>query len=211
MSLGHIELLPPARRHALRIRARIRRWGVIAGVYAVVTAGLCGTMARGDTELTQLRVQRESAEKRAAAFKDTLTSMRAKSAAQQARLRASEIVSQHPDWSRLLKRLSEMRGESVVFDRLDIVPTPAGRELMMGPNLRATGKAGAERQAWYTINLGGRGRSHQAVTEMLQRFEDEKLFERVDLGQMSAGEHGLVRFTATCTLGEGSLREEKRR
>lgn len=211
MSLGHIELLPPSRRHALRMRARIRRWGVIAGAYAVVTAGLCGTIARGDTELVQLTMQREAAEKRAAAFKDTLTSTRAKSAAQQARLRASEIVAQHPDWSRLLKRLSVMRGESVVFDRLDIVPTPAGRELMSGPNLRVVGKTGQERQAWYTINLAGRGRSHQAVTEMLQRFEDEKLFERVDLGQMSSGDSGLVRFTATCTLGEGSVREEKGR
>lgn len=204
-------LLPPLRREALALRARAQRWGVVAGLYTLVTVCLCATLARTDTEVARLTAQRQAAEERVKSFKAALASTRARMQAQQTRLRASEIVSQHPNWSILMRRVSVLRGDSAVFDRFEIVPTSQGRDLLAGPSVRAPGSAAQESKGWYTIILAGKGRSHQAVTEMLQRFEAEKLFEKVELGQMSSAEAGLVRFNVTCTLGEGSVREERAR
>ncbi len=192
-----INLIPIERRQARRRRIHRRAWVGACAFYAVVWVAVF-LVARGIvvSDDRALGEQLEDAQGRVAQAKASVTGRRVDLSEARAALEANLAVGRQPDWSVLLALLSTTLGDEVVLRRCRLGPVGGG------PAGRAGADEAEERQI-IKLELMGLALTQQAVTQVILRLEQTRLFRSVKLidtrrEPFMAGH--AVAFRAECVL-----------
>jgi len=212
--MNRVNLLPSWRRRRLRARARARGWGGVltawCGMLVLVSGAIGSLEARPDAaaarrlEAARGRVAQEQAEW--VATNEELAGVRK-------RLVQARAVADHPDWSRLLALLAEVRGEETMLESLELVRIEtAAAQAATGPQATAAPAGGAVTvqvvarvRERYGLKLAGLARSAGAVTRLVLALEDSRVFASVRLIETKPaglGEAGASAFRIECELAE---------
>ncbi|HEX8324423.1 MAG TPA: PilN domain-containing protein [Tepidisphaeraceae bacterium] len=191
-------LLPVQRQHAKRRGRATRRWVVINCVYGSLLAAVGCVYAWAAVDFGQpasvaaVAVDIEKANTR-------LTGLRQESLSLKAMLQSVADVSSRPDWSVLLAAVSQTLGDDVVLNSL----TSASDSTATTPVASAASGEGTPRR----VQIGGVGRTQQAVTQFVLRIESMGFFDRVQLLQTTPrpwqGSDG-IGFQVVCTLHDAT-------
>lgn len=215
MNIETLNLLPPGRRSALRIRRRTQVWTLIAAGYGIATLGACITLAAGEPVVDRGEAKELATLTRAADQFRTLTEHNKKSITQErVKLVAKRLVADHPDWSILLDLLAATRGAEVVVEGVEVSPAPPLGSDDPGKKRppQAAGAAHVERSSIFDIKLTGFARTQSAVTDFADRLQREGVFDSVTLSRSSAramGESSVIDFILQCRIGASSADAKK--
>ena len=178
--LHDVNLIPPARLHAKRMKSRLRLWASVSGAYAIlVVVAVSSAYALWSEDD---RVVRRELEAAALRIRNTTTSVveaRKHLANETAAYQAAQAVEDQPDWSRLLALLAEGLGQDVVLSgcRLQALDDKAG-DLMARLD---QGQGGAPESLVFgtrqhQLQVTGFGKTRHAVSEFTLRLEKTGLF-----------------------------------
>jgi Fimbrial assembly protein (PilN) len=203
-----VNMLPAVLIRESAARSRRRRWWT-----AAVVTGVCGLGATlavravvgSEDERIRDRLIAVSGEHHAAVI--ALESVRGRVRGAQAQLTAARSIVAHPNWSRLLALLSEVRGEEVVLDSIDI-----RRSAIVGRAGSAASQAASAQSAAaavlpesYTVLIAGRGSDQREVQAFVLRLEQRGIFAAVRLDRADARrfeDRELTEFQIVCELKE---------
>lgn len=197
MRMLSANLIPAARREALRVASRARLWaGVLAAASACMAIACAALFNTVGVDADDLRAQLDRVAADHAAADTDLKRSRADLAASMRLLGAASEVRDHPDWSALLSTMAALRGDQVVLATLDITPLDA-----------RAGEATVTRPARYALRLSGVARDHKAATSFSLLLERTGVFSRVTLTDTTSqlvGERAVVAFGLECALDEAT-------
>jgi len=165
--------IPPRRRQARRVRARVHGWAAACATLAAALAAALGILiAQGRVheggvaaDLARARAKLEIETQQTKAVEAGI----ARDERELARIRA---IGRHPDWSVLLRTLASERGEHVVLERVTL---REGGSQAPGPG--QTEASGASDV--FTIQLAGQARTQEHATRFTRRLEDLQIFDSV--------------------------------
>lgn len=191
-----VNLLPASFIEVRRRRARIRAWGMICAVHAMLVAGVGVVTASGGETSTTLRTKVGLAQSRLESKGKEIDALRRTLADRARRVEAVRAIADHPNWSILLEMLATLRGSDVVLERVAIEPDAE-------PGAGA--KPGVAPKPRYLITIEGLARSNAAVLEYALAIQRVGIFESVrpeQTRQRDSGAGDLFGFQLKCVLGE---------
>ena len=187
-------LMPAPRRQAKACRTRIRQWLAPLAAFAAMLVMICITFHRtwgvshdplvGEINLTLERIDSSGR---------TIKLLNKQLVASRWKLETCKGVGQQPDWSVMLKFLSDGLGDEIVLRSCEL------REMRISkPGPKAdTGPIA------FMVNLSGFGRSQTAVSQFVLRLERSGLFNSVRLSSTDReafGDSKAIAFRLKCTL-----------
>jgi Tfp pilus assembly protein PilN len=223
-----IDLVPQARRHAQARRQLVLRWTAALSIYGAVLAGawvITGmpTAARQADLAAKLAKlegvindgEREEADIRARITRTTRA------------LDTAAAVSDHPDWSILLRALAGEREDEIVLQSVKLservealTPPPAKPGAPAGAPPASGGARGPARppsppppKTTYTVAVEGLALSQSAVVRFVRRIEALGAMDTVRIKQTRASTFGsvpAVGFELECTTTEQRPRGDRR-
>ena len=179
-------LIPIGRKRLKCRQASVRRWMLINAAYAVVltlvavayVATFAGPAPAGPGAEIATEIQRSLLK---------VASLRKQSATLAVSVGSITEAAGSPDWSAMLRALSDSLGDDMVLSDVDCGATHEGA-VAASPQV---------------LRIGGIGRSQNVVSAFVLSLEDLKLFDRVDLVQTAprplCGTDG-VGFELQCAL-----------
>jgi len=181
--MSDFNLIPAQRRAAKRRRVRIRIWGALCGTYVVlltagaVTAGVLFS-SEGQTIADQLTVTSEKIESHNVSMLD----LRRALAEATAQLETWRILQAQPNWSKLLARLFDELGATLVLSHCQLTACdqryePVSKNLGGWFSSRPLGALLSETK--YSLVLRGYGQTQAAVSLFVLRLEEIGLFDVV--------------------------------
>lgn len=207
--MNSVNFIPAGVLARQRVRRARRAWvlglGLATLVLGPVAAGL-NRLGRGALEsVRQHRVRAEEAAELGGARERQMAGVRHDL---ERRLAVLDAIAGHPDWSRVLLLLAQVRGEEAAFDQITLerrtvtpaaapgtaaAAAPAGRGT--GGDGEAAGRAASARPpapvTVMALNLEGPSRTPAAAAGLVVRLEATGLFESVRLVQTRPdGRHG---------------------
>lgn len=205
-----INLISTGRLNARRQRARARRWLVAGSIYTLVLIVGCGAYRliwqvntpNGGATLQDLQAQTQS-------IQDAINETQARLEETSLSLKASRELSEHPDWSLLLRFLADMLGDDLVLRGCDIrMLTPGVTDDIQAAADRSSPAAqravdDAATRPLIRLSIQGMGRSLQAVSQFALRIEQTRLFTHVKLVDTNLEPYlkgKVITFHIECTL-----------
>lgn len=191
-----VNLLPASFIEIRQRRARIRAWGMICAIHAILVAGVGMVSASGGETTATLRTKVGLAQTRLENKTKEIDALRRALADRARRVDAIRAIADHPNWSILLDMLATLRGTDVVLERVSIDPDtapPPGSKPGAVPKLR------------YQITIEGLARSNAAVLEYALAIQRVGIFESVrpeQTRQRETGAGDLFGFQLKCVLGD---------
>ncbi|MFN0011775.1 MAG: hypothetical protein ACKVS8_09055 [Phycisphaerales bacterium] len=200
-------LLPASVRVRATAAAAARRWAVATLAWAAALgAGTAG--AAVFTQIGTPDLAARAAQLNAVADTDYAQVERSRKEAAEAskRLELLNAVSDHPDWSRLLALLSNVRGDDTLIESIEVSRKPVAAE----PKAKAP-KPGATAppppRPVYLIRLAGMAGTPAEATSLVLRLEQAGLFDRVTLVETQPREFvgkAVAAFRVECEVGDGA-------
>ena len=197
-----INFIPVARLRVRKVRRRAAWWSVGSGVWAIGLVGIAMLLAGAVPTLRSDEVARRTEAARAAqerATKDIARESRQVATLQRG-LDISTLVQDHPDWSLLLTRVSELRGPAVVLQSLEVdrvsvrpefEPRPASATAG-GPAPAAPSATAARPKAEkpigesYVVKVAGLAQSAGEAQKFVLRLDQSGMFDSVTLLETGA-------------------------
>jgi Tfp pilus assembly protein PilN len=183
--MGDVNFIPAARLAAKKRKARIRAWGTICVVYALllVTLTLLAYGLWGTTD-TSIEQDRQSTEQAIQQHNLTVVQLRGKLARALAEQRLGRAILRQPDWSKLLGLLAEELGNDIVLSHFGLAALntdgkDAAENLKEWFSASSAGPLLAEGR--YRLRLTGFGHSQNSVSQFILRLEQTGVFESVKL------------------------------
>jgi len=178
-----VNMIPPARLQAKRLKTRWRLWAHLGGAYGILLAVvLSSAYALWSEDDSAVRQELQSASQRIENGSTSIIEERKHLAVTTAVFQTTQVIKDQPDWSRLLALLAEGLGEDVVLSgcRLLALDDQAGDlmahiEPLQGTS--ATSLAFGPRQ--YQLQVTGFGKTRHSVSELTLRLERTGLFASV--------------------------------
>lgn len=201
-----VNLLPPARFAARRMRRRARGWAASLALYVVclvvvapIAAPTVSEAAR-ETESKIVATEREieRAEAEMAELKPKLI------AAQQA-LDAARSVSEHPDWSVVLMMMAALREDEVVLESCDLAETRPAAPAKPAASKGATPAQPVQADG-AVVTASGYARSPVGVTGYALRLEKAGVFRDVQIAETGPREYrgaAMTWFRIKCRVETG--------
>lgn len=214
--MKRVNLLPSWRLRRLRARARARGWGGVLTAWCgalVLVSGAIGSLGAGPDAAAARRL--EAARGRVAQQQAEWVAANEELAGVRKRLAQARAVADHPDWSRLLALLAQVRGEETMLESLELtrIETAAVQAVGVaaaGPRVAAALANGAVPAAKrvrerFGLKLAGVARSAGAVTRLVLALEESGVFVSVRLIEAKPAElggAGASAFRIECELAE---------
>ena len=181
--LHDVNLIPPARLQAKRLKARWRLWSCLCAAYAVFLAvALSSAYALWNEDDTGVRGDLQAASERVRSSTASIIEARKHLASVTTVFQASQVIKDQPDWSRLLALLAQGLGDDVVLSgcrlqalddkaedlmaRIESLQGPAAATLAFGPRP-------------YRLQVTGFGKTRHSVSEFTLSLERTGLFTSV--------------------------------
>lgn len=202
-----VNLIPATRRAAAASERRIRAWGVVGSLYALVLLGVCAAMAADSGEVRQAAEAAQRAQERLTKVDQDLTKAKSALNATRVQLEAARAVGKHPDWSRLLGALSMLKGERVVLTTFELTSAGVAPE----GDGKTDAKADGTKSRSYTLRVAGLAEEAKDASAFVAALEATQVFDEVLLQEAKAArfnDRDVVTFRVGAVLREG--REEKR-
>lgn len=214
--MNSFNLMPAPRRHAKACRNRLRQWAAPFLAFAVMLVMVCVTCHKtwgvGPEPLAeQIRQTKDRIDMSGRTVED----LRKQLTAARWRLDTFKGVGRQPDWSMMLKLLSDGLGAEVVLRSCELNETmissiaPKGRK---GESLNAGGGADDNNRMAFVLDVAGLARSQTAVSQFVLRMERSGMFDSVRLVSTIREpfmNSKAVAFRLKCTL-EGAARSRRR-
>lgn len=205
--MNSVNLIPANRRAAAAREKRIRSWGVVGAGYALVLLGVCGALAADTGEIRTASDAALKAQQRLDKVELEVAKATGALAATRVQLEAARAVGKHPDWSRLLAAVAQLKGDRVALTQLElgsvgVAPEPADTK----PDAKAQTKSRS-----YTLRIAGLAEEAKDASAFVAALEASQVFDEVLLQEAKSArfsERDIVTFRIGATLREG--REEKR-
>jgi hypothetical protein len=217
--MPRINLIPSAHLLARRRRRRMRVWSVICGAYGFTLLAVTLVMKAAwtfDDQAMSDQINRTSATIQAA--ERSTAELRSQLAESMKQLEASRAVSVQPDWSVLLAMLSQVRGESIVLNRVSVQPldpppqAAAPVKAAAGKPAAAASMSAAPRRLDYRLDILGQGLTQNDVSQFALRLEETQLLSRVGLKEsirQAIGSTQGVSFRIECDLADQPHRNNR--
>ena len=182
--MNRCNLIPLKRRQAMARARRVRTWGCVAVVEAaLICCAAAAIWTRGEAqpsssgELT--RAVQENAQLVGTANAAQLTLATALD-----RRETSRQFIDQPDWSLLLIAINRSLSADGMLSRCEIAPISEVRPPNTAdvPSMAAAAQM-PPRLVGFSVRLSGLAQSQNAVSQVVIRLEDLRLFEKVDLVQ----------------------------
>lgn len=207
-----VNLIPQSRLQARVVRTRVRRWSWIVGGYVAILGitWLVTSLPAADRS-AEVAAQLVKLNDRIAAGTREQTEIQAAITRTMRSVETAQAVSDHPDWSVLLRAIAGVRGEDVLLESVKLdrrVETPATPPAGAKPVKAAANAKGAAPPApkvTYSLTLGGLGLTQSAVVKFVRRLEDLGALDTVHIKQTrTASFEGTpaVGFELECTTGD---------
>lgn len=210
-----VNLIPKSRLQARVVRTRVRGWASIVGGYAALLGiiWLVTSLPAADRS-AEVATQLAKLNDRIAVGTREQTEIQAKITHVMRSLETAQAVSDHPDWSVLLRAIAGERGEDVLLESVKLdrrvenppAPAPGAKPVKAAPN--AKGATAPAPKVTYTLTLGGLGLTQSAVVKFVRRLEDLGALDTVHIKQTrTASFEGTpaVGFELECTTGDQKL------
>jgi Tfp pilus assembly protein PilN len=204
MTTAAINLVPETYRRRRLLRRAISRWVVGGSVYALmiglVWTTYAATGARAFRALLEEQTELTTREKD---VKDALNQTRRQLSDANLRRQVAMQLRNRPDWSILLRLLSDQLGDDVTLRDLSLA-RPAAAKDNQAKELQFLGPDAA------TLTIRGIGTSQQAVSQFALRLQRQGLFTDVNMtrsGRETFGKLSGIGFELQCSLGaEGTAK-----
>ncbi len=183
--MSDVNLIPTQRREKRRYKARIRLWMAICGTYLVLLAVFAlsahifwrdtGDSAGEDLAFSAVRI---------AEYSSTISELQGKLKKAEAELKASTLISNQPDWAKLLVLIGDELEEEVVLDNCQLATlnknrqgTPNNLQELLSSSPPSVFLANRQ----YRLDLSGFGRTQTSVVQFALRLEQMRIFDKVKL------------------------------
>jgi hypothetical protein len=207
--MSDINLIPARVRERAAVRRRIGAWSAAASGYALALLGACGVVhIAGGQEQSRLETDGGRLSERYSRAEATLDVLRKQVTEHRQRLEASETVGVHPDWSVLMRALTELRGEDIMLQVLDVqaVEPAAPEPEKDDPKEKKTkGKPRVAALETYRLTVRGHGLSQGGVMGFVRRLEALSVMRDVRLTETRTEPHlgvAAVWFEVRCEMRE---------
>jgi len=205
--MNSVNLIPANRRAAAARDKRIRTWGVVGAGYALVLLGVCGALAADSGEIRTASQAALKAQQRLDKVELEVTKATGTLAATRVQLEAARAVGKHPDWSRLLAAIAELKGDRVALTQLELGSVGVAPEAAESkPEAKSAAKARA-----YTLRIAGLAEEAKDASAFVAALEASQVFDEVLLQEAKSSrfsDREIVTFRIGAQLREG--REDKR-
>jgi hypothetical protein len=202
-----VNLIPPARLSQKRLRARLRLWAEVCGIYGllIAVALLCAHVAWGEYDSVVSR-QVQLASRRNEEVTASIVEARRRLAHAVPALQAAQTIQEQPDWSRLLALLAGDLGDDIVLKGCKLLALDGSQQDLIA-RLNAPQDRAAAALVFgprpYQLQLTGFGKTRHAISEFTVRLERAGLFAAVrcthsDREPLLNGE--ATAFTVECQL-----------
>jgi hypothetical protein len=202
-----INLIPAHRLAARGRRLRIRGWCVGCGAYALLLAGLCiAARVTWGKDTRALGGEVEHLNRQVGELNASIKTERGKLAEVTSAIQTLKTVTEQPDWSILLTMLGVKIGDDTVLSSVRLEPandTPGAKNTAAAARQPA---ADAIHPRHFNLELQGHARTQPAVSQLVQRLQDTRLFDDVKLlrsGRETFAGSDAFTFHLQCFLGEG--------
>ncbi|MDP6543721.1 MAG: PilN domain-containing protein [Phycisphaerae bacterium] len=200
--------MPAPRRQAKACRTRLRQWlapsAAFVGMLVIVCITCHRTWGVGPDPLgDEMLMTRD----RIAASEETIEGLQKRLTASRWRLDTCKGIGQQPDWSVLLKLLSDGLGDEVVLRNCELnemlIPNGAAPARIVAPLVSTPGVSEDNKQLAFGLSVSGYGRSQTAVSQFVLRLERSGMFDSVRLVSTTREaflNSKAVAFQVKCTL-----------
>ncbi len=204
MTTAPINLLPESFRRRRLLRRAISRWLVGGSVYAimigVVWTTYAATGARTYQALVTEQTEMAAHEKD---VKDSLNQARRQLTDTNQRKQVALQLRNRPDWSILLRMLSDELGDDITLREVTLTRPTAAKD-NQPKELQFLGPDAA------ILTIKGMGATQQAVSQFALRLQKQGLFTDVNMtrsGRETVGRLSGIGFELQCSLGvEGAAK-----
>ncbi|GJQ30590.1 MAG: hypothetical protein HBSAPP03_24740 [Phycisphaerae bacterium] len=199
-----INLLSRRRKELLRRRHRVRLWSLTLGFYVMGLVVAWSAYATGMRTLSpaealaDVQVRLDARETERKILEKDLAKLRAQ-------IDLIDAVTDHPDWSHLLRLIARANGEEVALQRLTITMNP-GAAGMKGSDLPVRGP--------WSVAMTGVAPSQRTASEFVARLERLGVFQTVTLTETREradpdASSAQVDFSVSCALGNARPTERR--
>jgi hypothetical protein len=205
--MNSVNLIPANRRAAAAREKRIRTWGIIGAGYALILLGVCGALAADTGEIRTASQAALKAQQRLDKVELEMTKASAALAATRVQLEAARAVGKHPDWSRLLAAIADLKGDRVALTQLELSSVGVAPESTDGTPAAKT----QAKQRSYALRIAGLAEEAKDASAFVAALEASQVFDEVLLQEAKSArfnDRDIVTFRIGAVLREG--REDKR-